>query len=511
MAKNFIKSLTVEDGMVKLYHYSDKKIDSGFISVNKPYNVHSKNEFTVWGKSRSFFYVNEDGYRYDKGIKPKFLYVCYIPVTDIYPINDNPYKYKKFESDLNQYDSYFKQSWNDGFTAWGYFLGGNKKAPIVVSFIDLPISESYKFSKGGLKIPMEDEDLDYRIGSILIGDEKYFVMQKGGYPINLLNCYLTDEKNPKKAMRGYQKTLEVYMWDDLIIDDEYVKDYLKDLKKSKVWRKKLKESINLKPRSKEINKEKEKYIKNIINNNLNGITKNNINFFLKYINLNNFNNLTDEQKNKFIQLKIDNFIDENNISITFSKSGNSHIKDLFGLKEWEFNYLSNDKKRKYIKFLKNNNYKLNDIEKEFDKFSFKKLFGIGEGIELKSRANEIEKDKKEYIKKLIEKGIENLSSKEVLLLTSMGEYEVIFNKVKEDLGILLNYWDTSIITQKGKKGLLFTLGKTKVLFSVNLILGVYVIDRFNVDVKTLHTFNYTYKGIIEELKKILSEGDVTNE
>lgn len=379
MAKNFIKSLTVENGMVKLYHYSDKKITSGFISVNKPYNVHSQNEFTAWGKSRSFFYVNEDGYRYDKGIKPKFLYVCYIPVTDIYPINDNPYKYEKFESDLNQYDSYFKQSWDDGFTAWGYFLGGNKKAPIIVSFIDLPISESYKFSKGGLKVPMEDEELDYRIGSILIGDEKYFVMQKGGYPLTLLNCYLTDERNPKKAMKSYQKTLEVYMWDDLLIDKEFIRDYIKDLKKSKIWRKRLSES----------------------------------------------------------------------------------------------------------------------------------------NLKLKSRAKEQELDKQEYLKELINKGIENLTTQELLILVSMGEYEKIFDKIKEDLGALLNYWDTSIITQKlpykERKDLLFILGKTKVLLQINSILGSFHINRYNVDIKTSSTWGYSYYDMLNKLKKILAEGDITNE
>jgi len=374
--KNFLSYLTVENGMVKLYHYSSTKINNGIISVNKPYGLQSKNEFRAWGKSRSFFYANEDGYKWDKGISTNYLYICYIPINDIYPINENPYKYEKNEGDLNIFDSFFKQSWEDGFTAWGYFLDNNKKAPIIISFIDIPISESYKISKGGLRVPIDSDELDFRIGSILIGNEKYFVMQKSGYPLSLLNCYLTDEKNPKKAMKGYQKTLEVFMWDDLNIDKQFIQDYVKDLKKSKIWRKRLSESV----------------------------------------------------------------------------------KD-----------------------------------------------------KLKSKTNSIEQQKEEYIKQLIDKGIENLNNNEIEILLQMGKSDLIFNKVLEDVKVFLNYWDKENL-KISIPALLFTLGKTKIVLSFNKTFFWFDIQRYIVDKKWGYKkFGRTYPEMLKELTELLKEGDITNE
>jgi len=509
MGKNFLKSLTVENGMVKLYHYSDKKIDSGFIQVNKPYNIHSKNEFRIWGKSRSFFYCNEDGYKFDKGVNTNYLYICYIPINDIYPINDNPYKYKKLDDDYNSFDSYFKQSWDDGFTAWGYFLGGNKNAPIIISFIDLPISESFKISKGGLRIPMDETELDYVIGDILIGEEKYFVIQKGGYPTTLLNCYLSDEKNIKKVMKGYQKTLEVYMWDDLSLKEEFIGDYIKDLKKSKLWIKRLSESLSDKIKSRANDQEKQA-----------------IEYYTKKIEEgewdipdNIFDKLPDNIKLKYVE------------NIINRKVG-------FGLTKEKFNSLSNDLKLKYIKYIIENQHKgsvLSDEEFDFapDELKLKYIkirldeMGLGisnykmtwyienrninEVLNLKSRAKEQEKQKEEYIKTIISKGIENINAKDIKTFFNFEKLDIIWKKVIEDLGVLRNYWDYKITDSFLK----FTHGNTEVVVIVVPTFGLFKImiigkGHFNKGFKKSE-FATNYKTLIETLTEILKEGDITNE
>ncbi|CAG7579730.1 MAG: hypothetical protein SLAVMIC_00062 [uncultured marine phage] len=217
--KNYLDNLTVIDGKVRLWHYSSHKIDDDFISTSGKQNLHSKNEYQAWGRSRSFFYATKDGISYDSGVSAENLYVCEIPLDKIYDINGNDRGYS------GSWEEMYIQSRKDGYTAWIYNLGRKESAPIVISFTSVPIIESYEQAPGGGYREMNKEILDYRIGTINVNGEEKIVMQKDGYKRTLTNTYLTTEPDPRKAMKVYKSNLEYYMRKDVKIDPEFTEDY----------------------------------------------------------------------------------------------------------------------------------------------------------------------------------------------------------------------------------------------------------------------------------------------
>jgi hypothetical protein len=82
-----------------------------------------------------------------------------------------------------------------------------------------------------------------------------------------------------------------------------------------------------------------------------------------------------------------------------------------------------------------------------------------------------ENNDEEYIKQLIDKGIENLNNNEIEILLQMGKSDLIFNKVLEDVKVFLNYWDKENL-KISIPALLFTLGKTKIVLSFNKVSSV---------------------------------------
>jgi len=219
--------LTIENGMVKLWHYTSANITDGIISINQPHGLHSMDEFRAWGRRRSFFYAIEDGYRFDKLPSIDYKYICYIPLEKIYDINYNPNNYKE-----GTYEEEYNQSSSDGFTAWTYYLGNNEEVPIVISFEDVKITEAYETAPGGGYREKDKEILDYKIGTINIDGKEMIIMQKDGYIKTLTNTYLTEEEDPKEAMSSYKISLQQYMWSDANISPEYIEDYSKELKKA---------------------------------------------------------------------------------------------------------------------------------------------------------------------------------------------------------------------------------------------------------------------------------------
>lgn len=144
LRESVVDKLETNGKYVILYHYSPTNIKGNYLKVKNKPGLQSSAEFKSWGKERLFFYTKKRDYIYDKGISTDYLYVCRIEKNKIYPINENPNKYKKINQNTHILDSYYKQSKKDGFTAWVYPLGGNKKVQLVVSFEDVEIIEKIK-------------------------------------------------------------------------------------------------------------------------------------------------------------------------------------------------------------------------------------------------------------------------------------------------------------------------------------------------------------------------------
>ena len=118
-------SLTIKDGMVKLWHYSNVDFDDVIKPANQ--NPHSANEYKVWGKSRVFFYGVEDGYKKDSIGNFKYIYTTYHPLNKMYPIFINPKDYKT--KGEHKYQSLYNQSTEDGYDSFIYGLGGDTSKP----------------------------------------------------------------------------------------------------------------------------------------------------------------------------------------------------------------------------------------------------------------------------------------------------------------------------------------------------------------------------------------------
>lgn len=212
-------NLEVKNGLVKLYHYSDKAITDTHISTRKSPGLQSIGAFKMWGRSRAFFYGKKDGYKYDHGISTDYLYICYIDKNKIYNVYDNP---KNIKSDLKKHakESFYLKTKELGYSAWYYYLDNNLKCPIVISFEPVQISLALKKTYSGY-IPLHEKNLDYPIGYIELNGEKWFVMQKSDYIKSLYNTYLTKESDPEIAMKTYKKPLEYFNWKKVNFYDEY--------------------------------------------------------------------------------------------------------------------------------------------------------------------------------------------------------------------------------------------------------------------------------------------------
>jgi len=188
--------LTIEDGMMTVWHYSDVNITDGFVSPGMPQRMHSTGEYKSWGKNRAFFYCTKNGYIYDNiGGGHKYVYVCKIPVSEIYDLNSKTSGYVH-EPGTDVLDGKYEFSREKGYTAWIYNLAKDNKVPIVVSFVDVEISDSYRFNEGG---KMVDKDVmvdDYKIGEVTfkrIGERKFKkwdVYQYGEKLKSITNTYL---------------------------------------------------------------------------------------------------------------------------------------------------------------------------------------------------------------------------------------------------------------------------------------------------------------------------------
>lgn len=191
-----ISKLNIVDGKVKLYHYSQHKIETEFITPKGIQNLHSRSEFKAWGQSRSFFYTSESGVVFDKGVSSDYKYVCFIPLNEIYMIDINPLNY------LGTLSEKYLLSKKDGYTAWMYHLSGDETYPlIVVSFEPVKILNSYKLTNKGYILLNEKLD-DFIIGEL----ENYYVVQNKENIDNLLNCYLKniDDENDINKLENYQ-------------------------------------------------------------------------------------------------------------------------------------------------------------------------------------------------------------------------------------------------------------------------------------------------------------------
>lgn len=217
--------LTIEDNMVKVWHYSNKKIEDGVISINTSANQYSRREYKTWGKDRSFFYCTESGYIHDNiGRGHEYFYVGYIPLNEIYDMNNNPENYEHepgevFENGLLEFTR------DLGYTAWIYNLSGNPKAPIIISFVDVEISEAYRKTGRGY-IDMDENTEDYKIGEITYRErgarkaKTWDVMQPGEKLVALGNTYLKRGKDVKTHFGG-----ETYLHGGIKFLPEYENDY----------------------------------------------------------------------------------------------------------------------------------------------------------------------------------------------------------------------------------------------------------------------------------------------
>lgn len=197
--------LTVEDGKLKLWHYSNKDFDST-IRIDLPPNLHSVNEFKAWGKGRSFFYATEHGYESDVAFNKDYLYICHIDMDKVYDINKNPNNYPE-EEGYNFFESLLNHSINDGYTAWIYNLDKNDRSPIVVSFVDVPITEKLKWSNRGEYLPTDQETEDEKVGTIMIDDEEWDVYQPADELVDITNLYAKQEDSDYKRPIDFPKNI----------------------------------------------------------------------------------------------------------------------------------------------------------------------------------------------------------------------------------------------------------------------------------------------------------------
>lgn len=222
--------LTIENGDIKLWHYSGTDIPDDFISIRGKQGLHSKSEFRSWGQSRAFFYGTEDGILHDTGVPNKFMYISHIPVDEVYPVMINPRGYEVGKGE-HRWQSLYEQAKKDGYNAFIYNLGGKEGVPIIVSFVNLPIDEAYGRTKGGGWRSLDFKEMDYKVGEFVDEkDQKWNIMQKDGFKRTLTNTYLSLEDDPKEAMKSYKKPFYDYQWKDADIDQEYIADYAEDFK-----------------------------------------------------------------------------------------------------------------------------------------------------------------------------------------------------------------------------------------------------------------------------------------
>ena len=209
-----------ENGKVKCYHYSSKSFD-GSVKVNGVRGRHSKEEFKTWGRSRSFFYLTEGGIYFDKGISNTYKYISYIPINEIYDIVSNSNNYDKSGS----WENLYKQTSEDGYSAWVYNLGGYENVPILTSFKDVPISEKYMMLKSGM-YKLEGEELeDEVVGTIFKNGREMLVLQKQYYPIHVTNLYAIYPKDIDEKYR-YESPIYDYQVRDIEFKDEFKSKYI---------------------------------------------------------------------------------------------------------------------------------------------------------------------------------------------------------------------------------------------------------------------------------------------
>jgi hypothetical protein len=224
ISEDISTKLNVEGNSALLYHYSNQLIEDDYLKVRSKQQAHSASEYRAWGRGRLFFYGKKDGVNYDKGVSSQYLYLTKIPLKKIYDINKNPNNYEP-EEGVTEYESLFEQSFKDGYTAWFYYLGGNKKVPIVVSFVDVPILKKLKKNPSGEYVDVGEEQIDFPIGTIEIDGEKWIIMQQFGYLARLNNTYLTQEEDPKEAMESYKRPFYQYEWKGVKLFDEFKNKY----------------------------------------------------------------------------------------------------------------------------------------------------------------------------------------------------------------------------------------------------------------------------------------------
>jgi hypothetical protein len=209
-----------ENGEVKCYHYSSKSFED-VVKVSGVRGKHSKEEFSTWGRSRSFFYLTEGGIYFDRGVGNLYKYVSYVPVNEIYDITSNSNNY-----DMSMgWDSLYQQTSVDGYSAWVYNLGGKSNVPILVSFKPVPISEKYeKTLSGSYRIVGEDLK-DVVVGNINKEGEDLLVLQRSDRPVNVGNLYGIYPKDIDEKYR-YESPIYDYQIRDIEFKDEFKRKYI---------------------------------------------------------------------------------------------------------------------------------------------------------------------------------------------------------------------------------------------------------------------------------------------
>lgn len=209
-----------KDGSVKCYHYSDKSFDD-YVKISGQRGTQSKSEFKEWGRSRSFFYLTEGGLSKDKGISNRYKYISYIPINEIYDINKNSNNYDK----SGGWENIYRQTSEDGYSAWVYNLGGYENAPILISFKDVPISEKYMMLESGM-YKLEGEELeDEVVGTILKNGREMLVLQKQYYPTHVTNLFAILPNDLNKKIR-YESPIEHFEVKDIKFKDGFMGKYI---------------------------------------------------------------------------------------------------------------------------------------------------------------------------------------------------------------------------------------------------------------------------------------------
>ena len=87
------RSSYIQDGMIRLYHYTKPEKESIVLDPKHPKSYHSRNEFETASTPRTFFYVDPSQKERFFGISN--LYTTEVPASQVYDFTNDPEGYKE--------------------------------------------------------------------------------------------------------------------------------------------------------------------------------------------------------------------------------------------------------------------------------------------------------------------------------------------------------------------------------------------------------------------------------